>query len=82
MKLALLSLLLALAFFAAAGWAFRDGANHQLRELSPADRVLVLDVTMIGEKWLVISAGLTCAGGASLLLSAFLYARHRNLLRR
>ena len=77
MKLALLSLGLACALFAAAGWAFRDGASHQLRDLSPADRMLVLDVTMIRWKWWAISAGLTGAGGASLVLSAFLYPRAR-----
>lgn len=81
MRFALLSLLLALAFFAASGWAFRDGANYQLRDLSAADRMLALDISLIDEKWLAISAGLTCAGGASLLLSVFLYVRGRKARR-
>ena len=81
MRLVLLSLILSLALFAGAVWAFRHGAAYELRDFSDAARISILDTTTIGEKWVVIAGGAAAAAFAALLLPAFLNVRNRNSLR-
>jgi hypothetical protein len=81
MRKTLLLLVISLALFAASGWAFRHGANYELRDFSDSARISVLDTTLIGEKWEVIAAGLAMLALLPLCLAALRFLKVRNEFR-
>ncbi|HEX8068869.1 MAG TPA: hypothetical protein VF546_02890 [Pyrinomonadaceae bacterium] len=67
----------AVALFLGAGWAFISGANYELKDLSPTERMAVLDTTMIGEKWLLIGLVLLTLGLLCSILAVVTLVRKR-----
>jgi L-asparagine transporter-like permease len=58
-------------------WAFISGANYELSGNSPAEKIQFLDTTMIGEKWMLISALLMAMAMILIMMAGVFYVRAR-----
>jgi hypothetical protein len=77
MKKVILLIIASLPLIVGSRWAFTSGAAYELREFSPAERMHVLDTTMIGEKWMLAGGGMAALAIASLMVAVVLYFRSR-----
>ena len=73
MKRTFLLLAVALLLIFLSGSIYTRGINYELRGLSPAERMSVLDTTTIGEKWAVVKFGMLGYGLLLLPLAGFFY---------
>lgn len=77
MKKVILLMVASLLLIISSRWAFTSGANYELGDFTPAERMHVLDTTMIGEKWMLIGSGLSALAIVSLILAIVFYFRDR-----
>jgi hypothetical protein len=77
MKKAILLVIASLALIVGSRWAFTSGAAYELREFPTAERMHVLDTTMIGEKWMLAGGVMGALAIALLMVAAVLYFHSR-----